>query len=66
MGERWVPADPLLLGVLGRFAGLDGAQWPCTHSPSAVLLRLADRQIPIVDSAAGPVQTSFMVSVGDP
>lgn len=65
LGDIWVPADPLLLTILGRFAGLDTSRWPCTRSPKAVLLRLADCEIPIVDGAGGPVETSFVVSVGE-
>jgi hypothetical protein len=65
LGDIWAPADPLLLSILRRFAGLDASRWPCTHSPSAVLLRLADRETPMVDSAGGPVRTSFVVSVGE-
>jgi hypothetical protein len=64
-GDVWAPADPLLLSVLGRFAGLDPSRWPCTHSPAAVLLRLADRETPIVAAPSGPVETSFMVSGGE-
>ena len=63
--DTWAPADPLLLSVLGRFAGLDASRWPCTHSPNAVLLRLADSKTPIVAGAGGPVETSFVVSVGE-
>lgn len=65
MGDIWAPADPLLLTVLVRYAGLDPMRWPCTHSPSAILLRLADCETPIVAAAGGPVQTSFMVSAGE-
>jgi len=65
MGDIWVPADPLLLTVLGRFAGLDSSRWSCTHSPNAVLLRLADCETPIVAAADGPVDTSFVVSVDE-
>jgi hypothetical protein len=65
LGDTWAPVDPLLLSILGRFAGLDASRWPCTHSPNAVLLRLAASKTPIVDSAGGPVETSFMVSVGE-
>ncbi|MFL5861451.1 MAG: transglutaminase domain-containing protein [Solirubrobacteraceae bacterium] len=65
VGDDWAPADPLLLAILGRFAGLDSSRWPCTHSPNAVLLRLATLKTSIVANAGGPVDTSFMVSVGD-
>ena len=65
LGDIWAPADPLLLSILGRFAGLDASRWPCTHSPNAVLLRLAACKTPIVDGAGGPVETSFVVSVGE-
>ena len=63
--DIWVPADPLLISILGRFAALDPSRWPCTHSPNAVLLRLATLKTSIVANAGGPVDTSFMVSVGD-
>ena len=63
LGDVWAPADPLLLSILGRFAGLDASRWPCTHSPSAMLLRLAASRTPIVDGPGGPVETSFVVSV---
>ena len=65
LADVWVAADPLLLSILGRFAGLDASRWPCTHSPNAVLLRLAASKTPIVDGASGPVETSFVVSVGE-
>jgi hypothetical protein len=65
LGDVWAPADPLLLTILGRFAGLDASRWPCTHSPSAVLLRLAACKTPIVDGADGPVEASFVVTVGE-
>ena len=65
LGDVWAPADPLLLSALGRFAGLDASGWPCTHSPNAVLLRLAACKTPIVDCAGGQVETSFMVSVAE-
>ena len=63
LGDVWAPADPLLLSILGQFAGLDASRWPCTHSPNAVLLRLAASKTPIVDGPGGPVETSFVVSV---
>ena len=65
LGDMWAPADPLLLSILGRFAGLDASRWPCTRSPNAVLLRLADCETPIVAGAGGPVKTSFVVNVGE-
>jgi len=65
LGDVWAATDPLLLSILGRFAGLDASRWPCTHSPNAVLLRLADCKTPIVNGAGGPVETSFVVGVGE-
>jgi hypothetical protein len=65
LGDIWAPADPLLLSILGRFAGLDASRWPCTHSPNAVLLRLAACKTPIVHGPNGPAETSFVVSVGE-
>ena len=63
MGDIWAPADPLLLSILGQFAALDPSRWSCTHSPNAVLLRLAACKTPIVDGPGGPLETSFVVSV---
>ncbi len=65
LGDIWAPADPLLLSILGRFAGLDTSRWSCTHSPNTVLLRLATNRTPIVHGPDGPVETSFVVSVGE-
>ncbi|MFL5829641.1 MAG: transglutaminase domain-containing protein [Solirubrobacteraceae bacterium] len=65
LGGIWAPADPLLLSILGRFAGLDASRWPPTHSPNAVLLRLAASRTPIVEGAGRSVETSFVVSVGE-
>ena len=38
--DGWVALDPLLLGLLARFAGLDATAWPPARSPGAILLRL--------------------------
>ena len=65
VGDVWIPADPLLLTILGRFGGLDASRWPCTFSPRAVLLRLADDETPIVNGPEGPVATSFVVNAGE-
>ena len=68
LGDIWAPADPLLLSILGRFAGLDASRWPCTHSPNAVLLRLAACKNP--DSRLVPVghwkRRSWLVLVSKP
>jgi len=44
----WTPLDPLLLGLLARFAGLDAGSWPPSRSPGAVLLRLAEPGTPLL------------------
>jgi len=49
----WVALDPLLLGLLARFAGLDAAAWPPPRSPGAILLRLAAPGTPLVATAEG-------------
>lgn len=49
--DGWVALDPLLLGLLSRFAGLDPAAWPPQRSPGAILLRLADPGTPLVRAA---------------
>ena len=63
--DHWTPADPLLAGLLARFAGLDAAAWPPTRSPGAILLPLADPETPlVVDAASGaPVQATFLTKV---
>lgn len=56
----WIPADPLLLALLARFAGLDTAAWPPSRSPGAVLLRLADRETRIVCAGGEPLDATFL------
>ncbi len=63
LADTWVPADPLLLTILARFAGLDASRWPCTRSPRSVLLHLAGSKVPIVEGPTGPLQTSFPVEL---
>ena len=48
----WVALDPLLLGLLATFAGVDAAAWPPARSPGAILLRLAEPGTPLVTDAA--------------
>jgi hypothetical protein len=60
VGDRWVPVDPLLLGLLARYTTLDASVWPPTRSPGAVLLRLADRETAIVLAGERPLQASFL------
>jgi len=61
-GEDWVALDPLLLGLLVRFAGLDPEAWPPPRSPGAILLRLAEPGTPLVtDAASGaPLEATFL------
>jgi hypothetical protein len=58
--DRWVPVDPLLLGLLARYTTLDASVWPPTRSPGAMLLRLADRETAIVLAGGRPLQASFL------
>lgn len=63
-GEAWVPADPLLLALLARTTELDADAWPPTRSPGSVLVRLADRQVPLVrDPDGAPLGASFLVKL---
>ncbi len=62
----WVPADPLLLTLLARHTELDGPEWQTTRSPGSVLVRVADRQIPLVRAAGQPLEASFLVKVSAP
>jgi Transglutaminase-like superfamily len=63
VGDRWVPVDPLLIGLLARHSTLDACAWPPTRSPGAALMRLADRQTPIVLSGERPLEASFLTSI---
>lgn len=60
--DGWVALDPLLLGLLARFAGLDAAAWPPVRSPGAILLRLTEPGTPLVtDAATGtPLEATFL------
>ncbi|HEX4806173.1 MAG TPA: transglutaminase domain-containing protein [Conexibacter sp.] len=62
VGEAWVALDPLLLGLLARFAGLDPGAWPPPRSPGAILLRLTEPGTPLVTEAAGgaPLEATFL------
>jgi hypothetical protein len=62
-GERgWVALDPLLLGLLARFAGLDAAAWPPPRSPGAILLALTEPGTPLVTDAntGAPLEATFL------
>jgi hypothetical protein len=60
--DGWVALDPLLLGLLARFAGLDAAAWPPARSPGAILLRLTEPGTPlVVDADSGaPLEATFL------
>jgi hypothetical protein len=49
--DGWLALDPLLLGLLARFAGLDAAAWPPGRTPGAILLRLTEPGTPLVTAA---------------
>lgn len=58
----WVALDPLLLGLLARFAGLDARAWPPERSPGAILLGLTVPGTPLVTSAddGRPLEATFL------
>jgi hypothetical protein len=60
--DGWVALDPLLLGLLARFAGLDAAAWPPQRSPGAILLRLSEPGTPLVRAAdtGAPLEATFL------
>jgi hypothetical protein len=60
--DGWVALDPLLLGLLARFAGLDAAAWPPERSPGAILLRLTAPGRPLVTTAGDgdPLEATFL------
>jgi hypothetical protein len=61
-GDGWVALDPLLLGLLARFAGLDADAWPPARSPGAILLALTEPGTPLVTAAGGrtPLEATFL------
>jgi hypothetical protein len=63
VGDRWVPIDPLLIGLLTRFTALDASVWSPKRSPGAVLLRLADQETAIVLADGRPLQASFLTRI---
>lgn len=60
---EWVALSPWLLGLLARYGGLDGARWPPTRSPQAMLLRLAESTTPIVTADRRSVRASFQTKL---
>ncbi|HKG04287.1 MAG TPA: transglutaminase domain-containing protein [Conexibacter sp.] len=60
--DGWVALDPLLLGLLARFAGLDSSAWPPARSPGAILLRLTEPGAPLVTAAGTgtPLEATFL------
>jgi hypothetical protein len=60
--DGWVALDPLLLGLLARFAGLDATAWPPARSPGAILLRLAEPGTLLVTAAdtGAPLEATFL------
>ncbi len=61
--DRWVPVDPLLIGLLTRYTTLDASVWPPIRSPGAALLRLAEKETPIVLSDGRSLQASFLTRI---
>jgi hypothetical protein len=58
---RWVAADPLLLALLAEHTELSAADWPPERSPGSVLVRVAERQVPLVRAGEEPLEASFLV-----
>lgn len=60
--DGWAALDPLLLGLLTRFAELDASAWPPARSPAAILLRLTEPGTPLVTDAAtgAPLEATFL------
>jgi hypothetical protein len=60
--DGWLALDPLLLGLLARFAGLDAAAWPPQRSPGAILLRLCEPGTPLVTclDTGDPLEATFL------
>jgi transglutaminase superfamily protein len=62
---QWVAADPLLLALLAEHTDLDGDAWPPDRSPGSVLIRVAERQVPLVRAGEEPLEASFLVRSRD-
>lgn len=62
-GTTWVPADPLLVGVMRDFGGLDADLWPVDRSPAPALSRIEAPFEEVISSARGPVPTSLLTEV---
>lgn len=65
----WIALDPLLLGLLARFAELDAGAWPPPRSPGSVLLRLTEPGTPLVvaGETGAPLEATFLTrAVGRP
>jgi hypothetical protein len=63
VGQDWVPADPLLLALLARYASLDTTAWPATRAPGGVLLRLAEESTPLSFADGRAVDTTFLTTI---
>jgi hypothetical protein len=58
---RWVPADPVLIRAMLNWGVLDRAAWHPYRSPGAILIKLADRAVPIAvhDDVPVPIAMSL-------
>jgi hypothetical protein len=64
---EWTAVDPILLNLLHDFGGLDRERWPLTRSPKALLRRLGDASVPLVESRAlGPIETTLLTRISTP
>jgi len=63
VGERWVPADPLMLGLMRNFGGLDPAAWPVDRSTGPMLLRAVGEHSALIVTDSGEIETTFITSL---
>jgi hypothetical protein len=53
-GGEWVAVDPVLLGLLTEFGGLESDTWPRSPPLGAMLVRLADEPCELVRGLSAP------------
>lgn len=62
VGERWVPADPLMVGLMRDHGGLDRGRWPLDRSLGPLLARLGEAPSPLAWTDRGPVDVTLMTT----
>ena len=59
----WTAADPMMIGVMRDFGGLDAARWPPTRSVGPMLARVSESPEPLLAVGADRVEATFLTKV---